>query len=149
MKILIATDGSEFSMAAARECCSLFGNRPGTSIKVISVYEEIPIIATEPFALPPEYYQQMAEAANKQAMHFAEETVSMLKANCGDVEISTEVLLGKPSSRIVDLANEWGADVIVVGSHGRGFWGRLIGSVSNSVLHHAHCSVLVVRPQSD
>ena len=53
----------------------------------------------------------------------------------------------EPSEKeqIIELAREWGADLIVVGSHGRGFWGRLLGSVSTGVVHHAPCSVLVVR----
>ena len=54
--------------------------------------------------------------------------------------------LGRPAQVIVEAAERWGADVIVAGSHGHGFWGRLaIGSVSDAVLHHAPCSVLVVR----
>jgi nucleotide-binding universal stress UspA family protein len=47
---------------------------------------------------------------------------------------------------IVEEAEKWGADLIVVGSHGQGLWSRaLLGSVSNSVVHHAPCSVFVGR----
>ena len=60
--------------------------------------------------------------------------------------ISTEVLFGSPDSRIVETAEQWHADLIVIGSHGYSRWERLLlGSVSDSVLHHAPCSVLVVR----
>jgi len=54
--------------------------------------------------------------------------------------------MGAPSRMIIESATNWGADLIVVGSHGRGFWGRvMLGSVSDAILHHAPCSVLVVR----
>ena len=63
----------------------------------------------------------------------------------GEFVVNTEVLRGPPDQQIIEKAKEWKADLIVVGSHGRGFWGRLLGSVSNGVVHHAPCSVLVVR----
>ena len=54
--------------------------------------------------------------------------------------------MGATNRVIIETAKDWNADLIVVGSHGRGFWGRtMIGSVSDSVIHHAPCSVLVVR----
>ncbi len=56
---------------------------------------------------------------------------------------------GKPASRIVEVAKNWSADLIVMGSHGRGkVQGLLLGSVSEGVLHHAPCPVLVVRAQA-
>lgn len=55
---------------------------------------------------------------------------------------------GKPAEEIVEAAREWPADLIVVGSHGRGGIGRiLLGSVAESVARHAPCPVLVVRAQ--
>jgi nucleotide-binding universal stress UspA family protein len=62
------------------------------------------------------------------------------------VAITSDVLYGTSESRIVETAEEMKADLIVLGSHGYKAWERmLLGSVSNSVVHHAHCSVLVVR----
>ena len=62
--------------------------------------------------------------------------------------LTTKVVKGSPKEAIVEEAEQWGADLIVMGSHGYGFWQRaLLGSVSESVVHHAPCSVLVVpRP---
>ena len=63
-----------------------------------------------------------------------------------NISIVTELLNGSPESRIVEKAEEIEADLIIVGSHGYNRWERLlIGSVSDSVIHHAPCSVLVVR----
>jgi nucleotide-binding universal stress UspA family protein len=53
---------------------------------------------------------------------------------------------GEPGSQICNLATTWGADLIVVGRRGRqGLTEMLLGSVSNYVIHHAHCSVMVVQ----
>jgi nucleotide-binding universal stress UspA family protein len=62
------------------------------------------------------------------------------------VKIDTVVELGRPAQGIIQTATDWPADLIVVGSHGYGFWGRLaLGSVSAGVVNHAPCSVLVVK----
>lgn len=145
MKILLATDGSEFSDAAVGKCINLFCDLQGVVIKVVSIFEEAPILASEPFAVSPEYLRDMTEAAKSQATSFAEKAAAAIKERCGGVVVASEVMSGKPATRIVEHAESWNADVIIVGSHGRGFWGRLLGSVSNGVVNHAPCSVLVVR----
>jgi nucleotide-binding universal stress UspA family protein len=63
-----------------------------------------------------------------------------------DLEFFVHARIGQPVREILDLAEEIGADLIVIGSHGRGAVGRLLlGSVSTAVLHGARCPVLVVR----
>ena len=145
MNILIATDGSEFSTAAVRESCSLFGSDAGVEMKVVSVYEPMQPIAAEPFALSAEYYDEITAASRREAEHFAAGAEDLIRELCPDATVSSETLAGKPAPQIVELAESWPADIVVVGSHGRGFWGRLLGSVSNSVVTHAPCTVLVVR----
>jgi len=62
------------------------------------------------------------------------------------IYVTTAVVQGDPKSVVIDDAEAWGADLIVLGSHGRkGLQRFLLGSVSEAVLRHAHCSVEVVR----
>jgi hypothetical protein len=57
---------------------------------------------------------------------------------------------GSPAPTIVAFAKEWDADLVIMGSHGRtGVARLLLGSVARNVLHHASCSVLVVRRHAD
>jgi len=73
-----------------------------------------------------------------------------LKEITDGAAISSEVLFGSPESRIVETAEQFKADLIILGSHGYNRWERLLlGSVSDSVLHHAPCSVLIVRSQAE
>jgi nucleotide-binding universal stress UspA family protein len=147
MKILIATDGSDFSRAAIEKVCRMLNLRDA-QIKVVSVYEQLAPMATEPFAISAQYYQEMMDLARKQCETYAADSVEQIKKNLNGSSpyIESEVYLGAPARVIVDEAREWNADLIVVGSHGRGFWGRLtLGSVSDAVVHHAPCSVLVAR----
>jgi len=146
MKILIATDGSEFSKAAAMESCKYF-TADNAEVLIASSYEDAAPIAAEPFAISADYYQKLEDAVREQAEDFVKETERDVRAQFPGVELmlGTRVLCGPPDQQIIELAREWGADLIVVGSHGRGFWGRLLGSVSTGVVHHAPCSVLVVR----
>ena len=148
MKLLIATDGSEFSERAIQKACELAGTAANWSLKIVSVCEPQTPAAAEPFALSGEYYAKLAEFARERAEDSAEEAVRQIKAigTNAFADITSEVELGRPSQVIIDKANEWNADLIVVGSHGRGFWGRLtLGSVSDAVVRHAQCSVLVVK----
>lgn len=148
MKILIATDGSNFSRKAVEKCCEMLNLSENPEIKIISVYEQMAPMATEPFAISAQYYQEMMDLARKQCETYAADSAEHLKKrlNGTNVSIETQVYLGAPARIVVDEAKEWGADLIVAGSHGRGFWGRLtIGSVSDAIVHHAPCSVLIAR----
>ena len=102
----------------------------------------------EPFGVSNEYYAQAENASKKVADDAIEQASATVRRRFPNVNIgvSTSVEPGRPARIIVETANEWEADLIVVGSHGHGFWARnLLGSVSDAVLHHAPCSVLIVR----
>jgi nucleotide-binding universal stress UspA family protein len=145
MRIIMGTDGSTFSKAAVRETCRFF--RPeDAEILIVSAYEDAAPIAAEPFAISAEYYQRLEDAVREQAEEFVADAKTELEGLCNkELKITTRVVCGAPDQQLIELAKEWPADLIVVGSHGRGFWGRLLGSVSTGVIHHAPCSVLVVR----
>lgn len=145
MRVLIATDGSEYSRAAVEEYARMLIDPANTEVLLVSSYEDSYPITAEPFALSADYYQKIEEAVREQAGSFVDEAKSLILSKVPSAKVSTEVLRGAPDQQIVDRAKEWKADLIVVGSHGRGFWGRLLGSVSTGVIHHAPCSVLVVR----
>lgn len=150
MKVLIATDGSDHSIHAVEVANKLLIG-PDSEILIVSSYEDAFPVTAEPFALSADYYQKLDDAVRQQAERFVSEAAAVLRSLSPDdgIAVSTEVLRGSPVRQIVEKAEEWGADVIVVGSHGRGFWGRLLGSVSNGVVHNAKCSVLVVRKPAD
>jgi nucleotide-binding universal stress UspA family protein len=146
MKVLIATDGSDFSREAIQQSCRLLADSADKSIKIVSVYSHVVPLDTFPQSI--EYSLEMEGAAQKQAEANVSKAADEVKAYFADTEIdvTTDVKCGAPNQVITETATDWKADLVVVGSHGRGFWKRaLLGSVSDSVLHHAPCSVLVVR----
>jgi len=147
MKILIATDGSDYSKAAVEECCRVVIRPENADVMIVSAYEDAYPITAEPFAISAEYYQKLDDAVSEMAKGFVESAEKLVRNKFPDADfpVTTKVLRGAPDQQIIEMAKEWKADIIVVGSHGRGFWGRLLGSVSNGVVHHAECSVLVVR----
>ena len=152
MKILIATDGSDFSKAAIEKACEILGGGGDKLIEIISVSEEVANPGTEPFGVSAEYIQEMEKIGREQATKFASEAEEIIRGRFADssVQVTTKIIKGSAGRAIVEEAESWGADLIVVGSHGYGFWGRtFLGSTSNQVIHHAHCSVLVVRKKSD
>src|SRR5689334_1729943 len=142
MRIMIATDGSAFSKAAIKKCCQFMIDPANTSILIVAAYEDAYHISAEPVAISADFYQHVADAARKQAQQYADEAVACFR-KCmpdHDLDISTMVLCGSPEKELVEEARAWGADLIVVGSHGRGFWSRLtLGSVPDAVVHHAPC----------
>jgi nucleotide-binding universal stress UspA family protein len=148
MRILIATDGSEFSRKALEKACEVVQGREGISFRVISVYEPQVPMAAEPYALSAQYFERLDGLARERAEETARAGAEVLRNKFADasVEIESVAEFGRPAQMIVQTADDWDADLVVVGSHGHGFWGRLaLGSVSDAVLHHAPCSVLVVR----
>jgi nucleotide-binding universal stress UspA family protein len=148
MKILIATDGSEFSRKAVEKCCQFLSTKEQTDIKIISVVEQIMPMAAEPFAISAEYYVQIEADLRKAAeMAVAEaEKIIKEKSAAENITVQREVFTGSVKQTIIDEAKKNYVDLIVVGSHGYGFLNRvLLGSISDFVVHHAPCSVLIVR----
>jgi len=144
MKILLAIDGSPCSDAAVEEVA----RRPwpeASLVKVLSAWE-IPRPPTpEGWALPLNYFEGIDAALRKQGENIVNRAVEKLKSNS---TFSVDAVLAPGSARavILDEAESWGADLIVLGSHGYGAWRRfLLGSVSQAVVAHAKCSVEVVR----
>ncbi len=75
-------------------------------------------------------------------------TADEIAKRAPDLEVSTQVLEGSPKKVIVEEAERWGADLIIVGAHGHGPAERfLLGSVAQEVAVHAPCSVEIVRTQ--
>ncbi|HEU4596523.1 MAG TPA: universal stress protein [Pyrinomonadaceae bacterium] len=135
MKILLATDGSEHSVAAARAVAG----RPwpeGIEVKVMSMVNPL-VYSMEEIGL--------YEGGGTERAHKAIGDAAGILKNAG-AKITGEVIAGRPVKRILDEAREWGADLIVVGSRDRRGLKRLIsGSVSEAVASRADCSVEVVR----
>ena len=146
MKILIATDGSDYSKAAVNSVAE----RPwpqGSEVKIISAMEIPYAPATEAWVLPDSYYSELGRVAREQAEAAVKDAVERIESGkASGLEIITKIISGSAREAILDEAERWGADLIVLGSHGYSGWQRfLLGSVSHAVATHAHCSVEIVR----
>lgn len=146
MKIVLAIDGSTCSDAAvdevARRCWPA-----DSQVRIISVIEPPAPLTSGPWTYANSYEE--LEAAERSQV---EKTLALAAAKLreskesGQLGITTEVIVGSPKRVIVEEAEKWSADLIVVGSHGYRSWERmLLGSVSQAVALHAECSVEIVR----
>lgn len=144
MKILLAIDDSTFSEAATQAVVDRF--RPeGAEILVFTVVDLVNYFSDEKTA---EAWIPNIEEIRLSRLHHASELVeraaSLLKAAGFKPEVG--VSEGDPKARIVEKAEDWNADLIVMGSHGRkGFDRALLGSVSEAVARHAPCSIAIIR----
>lgn len=154
MKILLATDGTKYSEAALK-FLGRFDLSDGDEVKIISVVDmalpfSVDIYGSGDSAYLPstlEIEKSAQDTAGKILDEVASKTREIISNS--NVAILTETLFGSPESRIVETAEQMKADLIIVGSHGYNRWERLLlGSVSDSVIHHAPCSVLIVRNSS-
>lgn len=151
MRILLGTDGSEFSSQVAYAVA----NRPWparSQVRIISVQELLVPEAVAASSLQYSVYSdrsmdELSEITRKRAEDAVEKARSILKsAHLAICDTPQDVPVGDPRTILLDEARSWEAQLIVVGSHGkRTFDPLLLGSVSESVAMHAHCSVEVVR----
>jgi nucleotide-binding universal stress UspA family protein len=141
-RVLLATDGSAYSEAAARSIVQ----RPwpnGTDFKIVSVVDQM-IPAIDPWYASGEVIERMLLENRKQCEEAAGSARKIITA--AGLPATTSVLDGNPKWRIIDDAKEWNADLVVLGSHGRrGLTRVLLGSVSEAVAMNAPCSVEVIR----
>ncbi len=135
MKILIAVDGSTYSDAAVAGVAQR--PWPSTSaMKVISAFETPLPVTPESWAIPPDYFEELQRSVREGARLVVEAAVAKLKLGSGQaLEVTGEAIQGPPKNVILDEAEKWGADLIVLGSHGYRGWERfLLGSVSQAVV---------------
>jgi len=142
MRILLALDDSRHSDAATKSVLE----RPwpeGSALRVLSIVPTYPPV----FSAGGEQtlnYRELTDGLVKGAQELVETTA--VKLETLGLEIEHRVRQGDPRQEILEEAKEWGADLIVVGSHGRtGIQRWLLGSVAEHVVRHAPCSVEVVR----
>jgi nucleotide-binding universal stress UspA family protein len=147
-KILLATDGSEEADLALRTARDL---ATSTVSELHIVYVEaasyiFPSTDWETFG-GEELPTRLDETAEEVAKTRVDEQVQKVREADGEVA-GAHARVGFPDAEIVDLAEDLGAGLIVMGSRGHaGLRRALMGSVSDSVVRHAHCPVMVVRPQ--
>jgi nucleotide-binding universal stress UspA family protein len=147
MKILLATDGSDYNNLAVEEFADrLFASK--TEVRIISAFENssIAMSTAAPMGGLADYYQKADNDAKKSAENAVKSAADLLQKKHPELLITTAIIGGSPKQAILNAAEEFGADLIVVGSHGRGAIERfLLGSVSQAVALHAKCSVEIIR----
>lgn len=146
MKILIATDGSDCSQKAIEECCRMFAKAKDVEIRIVSAYEgTIPLDA---FGVGAQNMEKTNLALQQNAEQAVFEAERYIQNHIPAARVQSVVAMDLPERFIVKTAADWKANLIIVGSHERSFLGRLtLGSVSDTVIHNAPCSVLVARPK--
>ena len=142
-KILLATDGSDEAAMAAGAAVEL-SKQSGSEIHVAYVLPA-PAQLIGHHLYSTEMRESVLGAAEREAETFLKERAEQIGADGGKVA-ETHLRSGDPDKEILRLAEELGAGLIVIGSRGLGAVSRaLMGSVSESVVRHAHCPVFVVR----
>ena len=141
--IVVGTDGSETATQAVRQAVELAATL-GATIEMVSAYEPVPAerLRDERREMP----QDIQWAINpREDVDDTLEAAADVAREAG-VPVNTYARQGDPADAILDVAEERGADLIVVGNKGMtGAKRFLLGSVPNRVSHHAPCSVLIIR----
>ena len=151
-RILLATDGSAEAELAARTAVDL-AQKTDSELHVVHVVDIAPTALLYPEATDPEGIEipdpildeDIRRLADKRGREMLDEELELVRSAGGTVA-KAHMTMGEADREIVHLAEDLGSCLIVMGSRGRGGIRRaLMGSVSDSVVRHAHCPVLVVR----
>ncbi len=156
MKILVGYDGSDCADAAIDDLARS-GLGPGAQLLVVSavdVWPHLPASSFQPLdqaalaqsAISVRRAHQLAAGAMEESRQLAQQGAARVSALLNDANVTSEARTEAPAAALLTMAQEWKSDLIVVGSHGRSALGRaMLGSVSQAVVTHAHCSVRVAR----
>ena len=144
MRALIATDGSDISLRAARQAAELLDPQTELVLLTVAAKLEDPMQDAGGFE-GPLLDPFEAEERHQESLVAAEGSLAATARVIGPRPLVQRTVDGEPGPEICALADELDVDVVVVGSHGRGALARLLlGSVSNYVAHHSKRPVLVV-----
>jgi nucleotide-binding universal stress UspA family protein len=141
--MVVGTDGSDTASEAVRQAIDL-ARSLGARIYLVSAYEPVPKsrLRDERRQVPADLEWMVNPRAD------VDETLDACARQVRDagVEVETFAREGDPADSILDVAEEKGADLIIVGNKGMtGAKRFLLGSVPNKVSHHAPCSVMIIR----
>ena len=140
--IVVGTDGSDTATQAVRQAIEL-ARSVGARIDLVSAYEPVSDARLREEIHVPEDLQWMINPRDD-VQATLEAAASEIRG--AGVEVEVFALQGDPADAILDVAEERGSDLIVVGNKGMtGAKRFLLGSVPNKVSHHAPCSVLIIR----
>ena len=147
MKILLPIDDSKFSEAAIRAVIAQAHSKD-TEVRVLHVVEPPTLLVARDMTGYDSTLEAVWDEETKQAQVLVAKAAETLRSH--GIKVTTSVQQGEPKSLIIDASEEWHADLIVVGSHGRKALDRfLLGSVSDATARHARCSVEIVRIPTD
>lgn len=148
MKILFATGGSYYSFLAVEKACKMVVCPESSKIKIISVFQDVAASSPEPLDISAEQLEKIENLERLRSTEYclkAEEIIKEIFPGA-KIEISMKAVKGSAKKLILEEAEKWGADLIVVGSLGHNFLSRVfLGSVSEAVVKYAKCSVLIIR----
>lgn len=143
MKILLGYDGSECSEQMLADL-NYAGLPAQADVLVMSVAEHWLAPPTSLGGVDVHFTEAPDEAA--ETLMMAQQAQALLRFQFPEWDVKTEAVWGMPASKLVEKADDWKPDLIIVGSHGRSAIGRFfLGSVSQKVVHEAHCSVRIAR----
>lgn len=144
-KILLATDGSEEAVLAARTAVDL-AEKTGSELHVAYVFRTQAAFEYDAMGFN---IEEPHEEVRQMGKRLLDDYVRQVK-EAGGAVAGAHFRMGRPDEGIVAVAEEIGAGLIVMGSRGLGGVRRaLMGSVSDSVVRHAHCPVMIVRPEEE
>jgi len=155
-KVLLATDGSKEADLAARTAAEL-ADTTGSELHMVHVFGITPWYPAYPEGFgfggaeleDPVLEEDLQRTSEQRARELLDAEVEKLRS-FGVTLAQAHLVDGGVPQEIVGLAEEIGAGLIVMGSRGGGGIRRaLMGSVSDSVVRHAHCPVMVVRPEKE
>jgi nucleotide-binding universal stress UspA family protein len=142
-RIVVGTDGSETAAEAVRQAVDL-ARLSSATLSVVSAYEPVPErrVAGEQQDVPADVQHEIGPREDVNLVLDA----AAAEAKKAGIEVQTHPVQADPADAILNVAEETGADLIVVGNKGMTGTRRfLLGSVPNKVSHHAPCSVIIVR----
>jgi len=146
IKILIALDCTAYSKTIVEEV-SLRPFPLNTKVHIVTAFERTPLLTPMgSVGVSQELYAEVDQHALKAAQNVIDKAAEILRKKNPSLNVTTVVVEGSPNNVILEEAETFGADLIVVGSNGSGVVERFIlGSVSHSVALNAKCSVAIIR----
>lgn len=145
MRIMLAIDGSPSSEAAVDEVC----RRPwpeGSEVRLITVRSPVELMLLNEASRLPMAHHEIFDHPDWESVRFMDDALAKFEQQAPGLKVTPVLLEGRAKDVILDDAEQWGAELIVVGSHGFGIVRHfLLGSVSLAVAMNAPCSVEIVR----